>query len=260
MKRLVLILSLLTVPAGSALAMPKEGCGGDCSSCHSLSAKEANTLLKGMGGEVKQVKPAPVRGLWEVTFSQGDKKAVAYVDYSKKFIIPGTIFNIATRKPVASAAQPPKVERVKPSAIPLTNSLVMGNPQAAKRLILFTDPDCPFCAKEHAELKKLLAKRRDIVVYVKMHPLKMHPNAYDHARVILQGQSEKLMDDNFNHRPIPAATPQTPSAGVDETVKLAESLGLNSTPTLVLPDGRVLTGFQEMAAIERALAGKKGKK
>ncbi|HEY6009581.1 MAG TPA: thioredoxin fold domain-containing protein, partial [Geobacteraceae bacterium] len=94
----------------------------------------------------------------------------------------------------------------------------------------------------------------------KLHPLKMHPNAYDHARVILQGQSEKLLDDNFSGRPIPAATPQIPGAGVDETVRLAQSLGLTSTPTLVLPDGRVLAGFQDAAAIEKALAGKKAKK
>lgn len=259
MKYFALVLMLLIATAGTSLAMPKEGCGGDCGSCHSLSVKEASTLLKGMGGEVKQVKPSPVRGLWEVTFSQAGKKAVAYVDYSKKFIIPGAIYNIASRKPVAGAAQPPKVEKVNPAAIPLGNSVVMGNPQGSKRLFLFTDPDCPFCSKEHAELKKLLAKRRDIVVYVKLHPLKMHPKAYDHARVILQGKSTALLDDHFSGRPIPEATPQTPSAGVDETIKVAQSLGLNSTPTLILPDGRVLTGFQDAAAIERALSGKKGK-
>ncbi|HEY6006752.1 MAG TPA: thioredoxin domain-containing protein, partial [Geobacteraceae bacterium] len=177
MRYLFLVLSLVVLTAESGLAMPKEGCGADCAGCHRLGVKEANTLLKGMGGDVKQVKPSAVRGLWEVTFSQGDKKAVAYVDYSKKYIIPGSIFSIATRKPVTNAAQAPKVEKVNPAAIPLANSIVMGNPKGTKRLILFTDPDCPFCAKEHAEVKKLLAKSRDIVVYVKLHPLKMHPNA-----------------------------------------------------------------------------------
>ncbi|HEY6838354.1 MAG TPA: DsbC family protein [Geobacteraceae bacterium] len=259
MKFFVLVLVLLVAGAAPAFAMPKEGCGGDCSSCHSFNVKEASTLLKGMGGDVKGVKPSAVRGLWEVTFSKDGKQAVAYVDYSKKFIIPGAIYTIATRQPVPSAAQPPRVEKVKTSAIPLTNAIVMGNPRAAKRLILFTDPDCPFCAKQHAELKKLLAKRNDIVVYIKLYPLKIHPKAYDHARVILQAKSEKLLDDNFNGRPIPAPTPQTPKAGVDATMKLAQSLGLNSTPTLILPSGKVLAGFQEAGAIEQALSGSKGK-
>ena len=109
MKYLVMVLSLLSLSPVNALAMPKDGCGGDCSSCHTLTSKEANILLKGMGGDVKQVKPAQVRGLWEVTFVQAGKQAVAYVDYGKKFIIPGPVYSIATRKPVGggTAVPPP---------------------------------------------------------------------------------------------------------------------------------------------------------
>ena len=206
MKRQLVAFSLLALTAisGNALAMPKDGCGGDCGTCHSLTLKEASTLLKGIGGDVKEVKPSPVRGLWEVGLANQGKKAVVYVDYSKKFIVNGGIFDIATRKAVSGGPQQPKVEKVKVSAIPTGNSIVLGNPLAAKRLFLFTDPDCPFCAKQHAEIRKLLAKRQDIAVYVKLNPLKIHPNSYDHARLLLQSQSPQLLDDAYSGKTLPA--------------------------------------------------------
>jgi thiol:disulfide interchange protein DsbC len=263
MRYLLPTAALLILTVSSAFAMATEGCGGDCATCHTMTVKEADTLLKGMGGEVKQVRPAPVRGLWEVTvLSKDNKQALAYVDYGKKHIIPGAIFEIATKKQVTSTVlPPPKPQKVKVSAIPRNNSIILGNPSGARKLFLFTDPDCPFCAKQHAELTKLLAGNPDLAVYVKLNPLKMHPKAYDRSRAILSGtEPAKLLDDAFNGKALPAVTPRTSSAGVDETKKIAGKLGLNSTPTLVLPDGRVLTGFQEAAVIEKALAAGKGAK
>jgi thiol:disulfide interchange protein DsbC len=44
---------------------------------------------------------------------------------------------------------------------------------------------------------------------------------------------------------------------VDDTIKFAESIGINSTPTLVLPDGRIMPGFQEAAAVKELIAAEK---
>lgn len=262
MKRVVFpSLLLVILGASGALAMPQDGCGGECSRCHTLTVKEANSLLKGIGATVKAVRTPPVRGLWEVVFEQGGKQAVAYVDYGKKHIIPGAIYSIATGKPVSAAASPPpKAERVNVSSIPLDNSVVLGNPKGRQRLFVFTDPECPFCAKLHGELKKLTAMKPDLAVYVKLFPLKMHPQAYDKSRVILQGPGPKLLDDAFSGAKLPAPGLKTPGSGVDETIKLAKSLGITATPTLVLPDGRVMPGFRDAAAIRQLLAGKTDKK
>jgi len=47
------------------------------------------------------------------------------------------------------------------------HALVMGNPAAAKKAVVFTDPDCPYCLKLHAELKKIVAERNDVAFYNK---------------------------------------------------------------------------------------------
>ena len=257
MKYFLSALSLLVPLAGNAYAMSQQGCGGDCSGCHSLTVKEANTLLKGMG-EVKKVNAAAVRGLWELDFVKDGKRAVAYMDYSKKHIMPGPVFSLATRAPIAKAAEtkPAPPAKVKVSSIPLTNSVIMGNPAAKKKLFVFTDPDCPFCSKLHTELKKLVESDKKLAVYVKLFPLKMHPNAYDKSRAIMSGDANKLLDDAFSGAKLPAPAADA-GKGVDETVRLAQSLGIKATPTLVLPDGRVMPGYREAAEIRKLLAGKK---
>ena len=259
MIRFVLLAGLLLcLSSGNVLAMAKEGCGGDCASCHSLTEKEAGALLQGVG-TVKSVKPAQVLGLYELRLEKDGNQAVAYLDYGKKNLIAGQIFNIATRQVVTPQLTPPakKIENVDINRIPLDNALIMGNPKGTKKLFVFTDPDCPFCGKLHAELKKLVVLEPELAVYVKLFPLKMHPKAYDKARVILGGKSLELLDRAFSGGSLPAPGPNDVAKPVDDNLKFAESIGVNSTPTLVLPDGRVMPGFRDAATLQGLLAAVK---
>jgi thiol:disulfide interchange protein DsbC len=45
-----------------------------------------------------------------------------------------------------------------------------------------------------------------------------------------------------------------PAQPVDETRKLAESLGVTATPTLILPDGRLLLGYKTADDLKKLLA------
>lgn len=259
MKNIAAAAVLVTLMTGSASAMSKEGCGGECVSCHPLSVKEANALVKDLGGRVVKVNFPAMRGVWELDMEKDGKKAVAYLDYGKKHLIPGPIFNLATKKAIAAdaAPQPPAVTKINPGLLTPGNSIVLGNMQGKKRLYVFTDPDCPYCAKLHGELKKLVAMDPAVAVYIKLFPLKMHPQAYDKSRVILQGPSAKLLDDAFAKVKLPAPGPQTPTKGVDENIRLAQKLGINSTPTMVFSDGRVVAGAKTAAEILTLINGKK---
>ncbi|MBJ6749608.1 DsbC family protein [Geomonas anaerohicana] len=249
-----LALSLIAF-AVPAFAM-SEGCSGDCASCHSITLQEASTLLKAIG-PVKDVKPAPVRGLYEVTFEQAGQSGVAYIDYGKKHIIAGQVFDIASRQPVGGAAQQAKKaerkERLDPATLTTDNALVMGNANGKKKLFVFTDPECPYCAKAHAELKKLAALEPDLAIYIKLYPLKMHPKAYDKSRVILARGSLDLLDKSFAGEQLPAATDKDAHKPVDDTIKFAESNGILSTPTLILSDGRILVGYKDAKAMQELL-------
>lgn len=233
--------------------MSGDGCGGDCASCHALTQPEASVLLKEVGS-VKEVKPAPVRGLWEVVMEREGRRGVVYLDYGKKHLIAGQVFDIAIQTQAGEASQPKKpLERLRPEMLSTKNTLVMGNPRGKKRLFVFTDPECPFCAKMHVELKKLAAMEPDLAIYIKLFPLKMHPHAYDKARVILGARSLALLEKSFAGGKLPEPGPKDSKKPVEETMRYAESVGINSTPTLVLPDGRILAGLKDAKAVQQLL-------
>lgn len=201
-----------------------------------------------------------MRGVWELDMEKDGKKAVAYLDYGKKHVIPGPIFNLATKKPISGGAQQPAgVTKVNPALLTPANSIILGNPQGKKGFLSLPIPIAP-CAKLHVELKKLVAMDPSVVVYVKLFPLKMHPAAYDKSRVILQGPSAKLLDDAFAKVTLPAPGPNTPTKGVEENIKLAGRLGVNSTPTMIFPDGRVVAGSKSATEIQALFKVKKSHK
>ena len=119
--------------------------------------------------------------------------------------------------------------------------LVMGNPAAQKKAVVFTDPDCPYCAKLHTELKKIVAERNDVAFYIRLFPLAMHKDAYWKSKSILCSSSLQMLEDNFENKPIPAQ--DCNSDAVDKTIVLAQSLGINGVPTIIFPDGRRQMGY-----------------
>lgn len=255
MTRFFLLTAILLAYALPLHAMPKEGCGaGTCSSCHAVTLEEANALLKDVG-VVKQIKPAQVNGLWEVTIERDGQQGVAFMDYGKKHVVAGPIYSLA-QIAAASALQPTK-KVAADVTIPLENSLIMGNPKGSKRLIVFTDPECPFCDKLHKELVKLLALEPELTVYIKLFPLKMHPKAYDKSRVILGEKSLALLEKSFAKEKLPEPTAKHPAKPVDDTMALADTLKINATPTIIMPDGSVIEGSRDAETLRKMLNGSK---
>jgi thiol:disulfide interchange protein DsbC len=97
-------------------------------------------------------------------------------------------------------------------------------------------------------MKKVVAERKDIAFYIKMFPLKMHPGAYDKARAIVCDKSLALLESVFEKKPIPS--PTCKASVVDENIKLGEKLGITGAPALILPDGRLISGFRDANALK----------
>ncbi|MBF0537561.1 MAG: DsbC family protein [Nitrospirae bacterium] len=218
------------------------GCDENCISCHKLSVEEAGQLLKDFAptAKVEAVQQAPSKGLWEITINTGKNNVIAYLDYSKENLIIGSIVKIKTKKNLTEDRLT-EVNKVNVSTIPLKNSILMGPKNAKIQLIVFTDPDCPFCKQLHGELKALLEKLKDVSIHIILFPLtKLHPMSYKHSKAIACEKSLKLLDDVFAGKEIPE--PKCETSVIDDNIKLAEGIGLTGTPAVVMPDGRVLRG------------------
>ncbi len=232
----------------SGTAYASGACDSDCMKCHTLSTEEVQNILTKVNASdarVLNIQMSPARGLWEVAVENKGKRGLFYVDFSKKYLISGPLVevNAAINKTKERLDELNKNRRIDRSRIPLKGALLVGDKKAASKVIVFTDPDCPFCGKLHAEIKKVVEKRRDIAFYIKLLPLKMHPDAYWKSRSIECNKSLKLLEDNFEKKPIPK--PGCETKEIDKNIKLAESLGISGTPTAIMPDGSLHTGFLE---------------
>ena len=248
---MIVFLPSLTYAFGEA------GCGeGQCADCHFIEVQETKEILKDLVREVHGVDFSEVPGLFIVDATgKNGKRGLLYMDFSKNYIISGSFLSIADKQNV-TRREMTRMRRVDPTTIPLDDSLVIGNPGAPKKVILFTDPQCPYCEKLHPELKKVVEADPEVVFFIKMMPLvKIHPEAYDISRAILCEDSLQLLEDSFAGKPIPA--PSCDSDAVDRTLKLAQHLGIGSTPTLIFPDGRLAPGYRTAEAILELLKEKK---
>lgn len=224
------------------------GCEEGCEKCHSLSAPEVRIILEKMkakDAKILKIQMSPVKGLWEVDIENRGQRGLFYVDFSKKFLVSGSIVevNAAINKTKQRVDELNKDRRINPASIPLKDALILGSSTAPKKVIVFTDPDCPYCFKLHQEMKKVLAQRMDIAFYLKFFPLKGHVDAYWKSKSIVCDKSIKLLEDNFEKKSIPKIDCNTKE--IDENIKFAEKNGITGTPTMILPDGSIYSGFTE---------------
>jgi thiol:disulfide interchange protein DsbC len=117
-------------------------CDHTCSKCHQLTKEEALNLLKESIQDVKilEIRPSPVRNLWEIAIETKDQKGIVYVDYSRKYVISGSILNFKTKSNLTQERFT-ELNKIDVSQVPLGDALVMGDKDAKYRVIVFDDPD-----------------------------------------------------------------------------------------------------------------------
>ncbi|MFZ3122938.1 MAG: disulfide isomerase DsbC N-terminal domain-containing protein [Thermodesulfovibrionales bacterium] len=130
--------SMLNVP----LSYGSSDADHDCTKCHKLTSNEAQSILEGgiPASKVLEIKPGPIKGIWEVVFEVRGKKDIVYIDFSKELLISGDIFDVKARRNL-TGERLSNLNRIDISKIPLDEALLMGDANAPKKVIVFTDPD-----------------------------------------------------------------------------------------------------------------------
>jgi thiol:disulfide interchange protein DsbC len=193
---------------------------------------------------IDSIKPAEIQGLYAVTSG----RSVIYVDASAKYVINGHIFEASNKRDV-TADMLANLNRIDPASLPLADSFTEKFGDGSRQLYVFSDPDCPFCKKLEHELPKL----KDVTVHIFLYPLvALHPNARNMAVDIWcskdpgQAWHDKMLEDT-----VPATLScDTP---IERNLALARKLGVDATPTLIFPDGKIIAGAMSAERIDQML-------
>ena len=240
--------------AASAEAFRNEaGSARDCTECHKLTKEEAGKLLGKIVENVVAVAPGPFPGVWEVDVSQNGKTYPLYLDYSLKYLFNGQFIRLADMENLTGRRYT-DLNRVDVASIPVKDAIRVGSPAAKKTVIVLSDPTCPYCVKLHGEIKKAAAKDADVAFLVMPYPRNSNDKAtYRKCQAVVCSKSEKMLDDAYAGKELPEAACKTDA--VDETIRLAGRLKIEGTPTMILPDGRLISGYMAAEALLSLLNG-----
>ncbi len=126
----------------------------------------------------------------------------------------------------------------------LSKALVIGS--GPKKVIEFTDPDCPFCRRASIYFDS----RRDVTRYVFFTPLASHPHAKRKVQYLLSQNDmvkayHDVMSGLFDNAP-PMKLPVS-EKGIklqEAQHEIAKKSGINATPTFII-SGRIIEGFEQ---------------
>ena len=245
--RFLLIVVAIFFCSQTTFAMTADGCGaGTCNDCHSITKEETALLLGTMVDKVNSVEFSEIPGMWVAEVEKGDRKLPVYIDFSKQYLVSGNVIRLGDKENLTKKRSA-QMNKVDVSTIALDDALLLGKPTAKNKVVVFTDPECPYCKKLHEELKEVVRIDPNIAFLIKLFPLKMHPNAYGISKSIICNDSMELLELSFAGKPVPPANCETNV--VDQTLALGPTLGVSSTPTLIMPDGLVVPGYKKAEAL-----------
>lgn len=187
--------------------------------------------------KIDQISPSVVPNVYQIV--SGHK--VFYVDSTGNYAFLGNLVDLKNKKSLTEA----KVEElstVNINELPLNIAIrqVIGN--GNDKLVVFTDPDCPFCQRLEQET---ISKLNNVTVYYFLYPLPIHANAIPDSKKILCAENPDTMFYQFMNKgaKLPKRTECKNAKNLDVMVGLGHKYGISSTPTIVLPNGKLISGL-----------------
>jgi thiol:disulfide interchange protein DsbC len=236
----VLVFSVLLMSFFASVSQAADNHDKKAVECPPLEKKEADAIVKKIipDANAADVKESPVKGVWQIDVEKGGQHGTIFLDCSRKYLIQ-LIELDAYLKQIKAQQTPQKVDL---SKITLDDSVTVGSKTAAKKVIVFSDPDCPYCRNLHESIRQIIAKRPDIAFVEILYPLPMHKDSPKKVQAILCSKSAEMLDDAFSGKTIPEPPATCTTAAMERNIALARSLNFNGTPTMVRDDGTVLSG------------------
>ena len=120
----------------------------------------------------------------------------------------------------------------------------------SRKLAVFSDADCPFCARLEESLKDV----NNVTIYTFLYPIdQLHPDAARKSRLIWCSPDKvKAWDEFFANGALPDNSGDCDNP-VAATAVLGQKLRVSATPTLVFADGSVVPGALPAANLESEL-------
>jgi thiol:disulfide interchange protein DsbC len=225
---------------GGVLALVGTGASADQAAVKAALAKALPNV------QIDSVSPSPVPGLYEVMIGT----QIVYVTDDARYFVDGQIVDLKTRENLTDARLS-GLRKAAVDAVPESEMVIFSPPKYDHTITVFTDIDCPYCAKLHSQIDQYEAEGIR-VRYLFFPRAGVRSKSYNEAvSVWCSDDRNQALTDAKAGKKIPAKTCDNP---VDEHMALGRKIGVNGTPAIILESGEMVPGYVEPKRLAQMLA------
>ena len=209
-------------------------------------AKELSVVKKLFPPQVEVVEARDLGSLFELVVKEPSRgKEIYYVTKDGKYVIAGGNL-INADKVNLTEKRHEEVNHVDVSKLPLKDAITIKRGNGAKKLIMFTDVDCPFCRKAYNWLKS----QTNYTLYIFFFPLTMHPNAPEKSvQVLCSKNQETALENAQSDKEIGSKKCEAGEKMLARHEAIGGEIGVNGTPVFITETGARIEGIQASALV-----------
>lgn len=189
----------------------------------------------------EQINESQLDGFYEVIITQ-PRIDVMYISSDARYVLQGTVTDLITMSNLSTIR------------INATRKQILDNIDENSKIVfkagneqyivhVFTDVDCPFCAKLHANMAEM--NSLGITIKYLASPLEqLHPQAQSAMEKIWCAENRNLAIHNYKTKRILPVSEDCENP-VAQQLAISKQLGVNGTPSIFLEDGTNIPGYQD---------------
>ncbi|HIP43076.1 MAG TPA: DsbC family protein [Aquifex aeolicus] len=206
-------------------------------------------IFKSIGAKV--IEERDLGSLMEYVIGKNGRKMIVYETKDGKYLIIGALLDAKSGKNLTKERYK-EINKVGFSKIPLDEALHIRFGKGGKKLVMISDPECPFCRRAHRYLKE-----KNVDLYVFLFPLDIHPNAYKKSvKILCFKDKAKAYDEALSGKEINAKECKKGENLLKKHILIGQMLGVRGTPLFVKENGEKIEGFV-VSELEEYLGGNK---
>lgn len=201
---------------------------------------------------IDEVTKTAVPGLFELRVGT----EVFYTDENGDHLFRGHIIHTKTNINLTEE-RVAKLSAIDFAALSFKDAVVWQQGSGARKVVIFSDPNCGFCKKFEQELQQI----KDITVYTFLYPI-LGPDSQEKSRNVWcsKDSSNAWLDWMLrNKNPSSSVDGNCDMTALQRNVSLGRRHKISGTPSIVFEDGRVVRGAMGRELLEKQLRASSAK-
>jgi thiol:disulfide interchange protein DsbC len=194
--------------------------------------------------EIETLTLTPFEGLYEVVIG-GE---IFYTDKEAKYFFMGHVVDTKTRVSLTSERmqQIRDARRIEIDTLPLEHAIKAVKGNGKRTLIVYSDPNCPYCKRLEEELVDVT----DVTIHTLLYPI-LKGSIATATAIWCASDRLKAWDDFMLRSVKPTGSDcETP---LTKLLQSGQQNRVTGTPTLIFADGSIVSGMIPLAEIEKRL-------